>query len=187
MTLFKSILAFGIATVLSLPVWAADDESFSAPDRSVTLDAPARARLGIVVTAAAEQSVRVETKGLGQVQSLDALGQTDADLSVAEAAARASGAALARAQSMFKADVGVSREKLEAAERQAADDAAQLSLAQRKAQAAWGREAPWRDAGPRRALMAKLAGGGVIVRAVLPQPLGPAPEVTVGRLGREAR
>ncbi len=167
---------------------AADEDSFSAPDRSVTLEAPARANLGIAVAAATAQSVKVETRGLGQVQSLDLLGQTDAELSIAESAFRASQAAAARSQGMFKADIGVSRQVLEQAEHQAATDAAQLALAQRKAQAAWGRDAPWKDAAQRRALTARIAAGeAAIVRAVLPSALGPMADVRVERLGARGR
>jgi hypothetical protein len=109
--------------------------------------------------------------------SVDALAQTDADLTVAESAARASQSALTRAENLYKADTGVSRQVLEQAEHQAATDAAQLALAQRKAIATWGRDAPWRDAASRRALMAKIASGdAALVRATLPQSMpGDAP------------
>lgn len=166
---FRSILAVGLLCALISPTWASDEDSYSAPDRSVTLDAPSRARLGIVSAAAAAKPFNAEVRGLGQVLGLDALAQTDADLSVAEAAARASQAALTRAQGMFTADAGVSRQVLEAAEHQAATDAAQLALAQRKSISTWGRDAPWRDAAQRRALMSKIAAGEVtVVRAIFP-------------------
>jgi hypothetical protein len=119
------------------------------------------------------------------VLSIDALAQTDADLSVAEAAARASQAALERAEGLYKADTGVSRQVLETAQHQAATDAAQLALAQRKAIATWGHDAPWRDAAARRAMMAKLASGDVaLVRGTLPQGTGgdAVPPMRVERL-----
>ncbi|MHB1205406.1 MAG: hypothetical protein ACYCZX_07550, partial [Rhodospirillaceae bacterium] len=151
------------------PVWASDEDSYSAPDRSVTLDPESRARLGIVAAAAAAKPINAEVRGLGQVLGLDALAQTDADLSVAEAAAHASQAALIRARGMFAAAAGVSRQVLEAAEHQGATDAAQLALAQRKSIATWGRDAPWRDAGQRRALISKIAAGEIsVVRAIFP-------------------
>ena len=159
---------FAAALFLCAPALASD-EDFSAPDRSVTLDAPSRARLGIVSAAAAAKPFNAEVRGLGQVLGLDTLAQTDADLSVAESAARASQAALTRAQGMFAADAGVSRQVLEAAEHQAATDGAQLALAQRKAIATWGRDAPWRDATQRHTLMTKIAAGDIIVvRAIFP-------------------
>ena len=139
------------------------------PTCSVTLDAATKAHLGIATAAAQAVQYRGDVRGYGQVLGLDTLAQADADLSLAEASARASQAALTRAQGLFNADTGVSRQVLETAEHQAETDAAQLALAQRKAAAAWGHDAPWRDAAQRRALMAKIAGGDVaIVRATFP-------------------
>ena len=171
----SSYLAMMLA-LAAVPAFAADDDdSFSAPDRSVTLDAPTKTRLGIATVAAEPMQYRAEAKGLGQVLGLDAIAQTDADLTVAESASRASQAALARAQGLFNADTGISREKLEAAQHQAASDQAALELARAKSVAQWGREAPWRDANQRRAVMAKLASGDmVIVRATLPAGAPPA-------------
>ena len=96
--------------VLVSPALAADeDDAYSAPDRSVTLDAKARARLGIATAQAKSMDYQIETRGFGQVMSVDALAQTDADLTVAESAARASQSALERAENLYKADTGVSR------------------------------------------------------------------------------
>ena len=158
--------AFMIALTLAVPAAAGDDD-YAAPDRSVTLDAPSTAKLGIATVTAQAKPYQVETHGLGQVLGLDVLGQTDSELSVAESAARASQAALTRAQAMFAADTGISRQALETAEHQAATDNAALMLAQRKAVSAWGRDTPWHNADERRALMAKAA--------------SPAPEARVSR------
>ncbi len=158
----RPVLLLGL--LLGPQAWAA-----APPDHSVTLDPASRARLGITTAAATAKPYRAESRGLGQVLGLEILAQTDADLSVAEAAARTSQAALARAQSMFAADTGISRQALEAAEQQAATDAAQLALAQRKSLAAWGRDAPWRNAAQRRALLARIAAGEVaVIRATFP-------------------
>ena len=178
------------ALALASPALAADEDSYSAPDRSVTLDAAARARLGIVAAAAPAKPFTAEVRGLGQVLGLDVLAQTDADLSVAEAAARSSQAALTRAQGMFAADAGVSRQVLEAAEHQAATDAAQLALAQRKSIGAWGRDTPWRDAAQRRTLMTRIAAGEVaVVKATFPaniiDPAAP-PTMRIEALGGNA-
>ena len=177
------------ASLAAGPALASDDESFSAPDRSVTLEAADAARLGITTVAAEAKSFRTGARGLGVVLGLDALAQTDADLSVAESAAQASQAALTRAQGMFNADTGVSRQVLEAAQRQAVTDAAQLALAQRKSTATWGRDAPWRTAAERRALMQKIAAGDVVViRATLPANIlgSGAPTLRVEPLGARA-
>ena len=173
-----------LAMMLAGSANAADEDAYSAPDRDITLDAATTARLGIAAVAATEQSIQTQARGLGQVLGLDVLAQTDADLSIAESAAAASQAALVRAEGMFKADTGISRQALEAAQHQAATDAAQLSLAQRKAQAAWGRDPPWRDASSRRALMNKLSSGeAVIVRAVLANAPEGQPVMRVEKLG----
>jgi hypothetical protein len=160
---------------------AADDDSFSAPDRSVTLDAGAKARIGIATQTAQATQYNAEARGLGQVLGLEAVAQTDADLTIAESAAHASQAALVRAHGLFGADTGVSRQALEAAEHQATADAAQLALAERKSTAAWGRDAPWRDPEQRHALLAKMAAGdAAIVRATFPEnSLGGVPPASV--------
>ena len=163
---FLLILTLGFSFASA---YAADDDQFSAPERNVTLDASSRGKLGIVTAPAKASNFRSETQGFGQILTIDALGQTDADLSVAEATAQASAAALARAEGLFKADTSVSRQVLETAQRQAVTDAAQLTLAQRKAVATWGREGPWQDAAKRHALLRSVATDKtLLVRATLP-------------------
>lgn len=141
----------------------------------VQLDAPAQQRLGIATLAAQAVQHRAEVSGLGQVVGLDALAQTDAELTGAEAAARSSDAALTRARGLYAADTSVSRQALEAAERQATTDSVQLALARRKSIAAWGRGAPWTSAAQRAALLARVAAGTTaIVRASFPADSGGA-------------
>ncbi len=187
---FSELLS-GVLLVAGLgltPVLAADDDSFSAPDRSVTLDAASRAHLGITTVTAQARAYRAESSGLGQVLGLDVLAQTDADLSIAESAAQASDAALKRAQGLFNADTGISRQALETAQHQATTDTAQLSLAQRKATASWGRDAPWRTSAERRALMAKIGAGTVVIlKATFPTDImagGKTPAIEIVPFGR---
>jgi hypothetical protein len=143
----------------------------------VKLDAPTQQRIGITTLAVQAVQHRAEAQGLGQVIGLDALAQTDAELTGAEAAARSSEAALQRARGLYNADTSVSRQSLEAAERQAATDSVQLALARRKSIATWGRGAPWAAAGQRAALLAKVsAGTTAIVRATFPADAGAASE-----------
>jgi len=159
-------ITFGAATLLAAMCAAAD---------GVQLDAPAQQRLGIATLAAQSVQHRAEVSGLGQVMGLDVLAQTDAELSSAEAAARSSDAALTRARGLYEADTSVSRQALEAAERQATTDSVQLALARRKSIAAWGRGAPWTSAAQRTALLAKVAAGtSAIVRASFPADSGTA-------------
>lgn len=139
----------------------------------LTLDAPTQARIGIATAAAKAVQYRAEVQGLGQVMGIDALAQTDAELTSAEAAARASEAARARALGLFDADTSVSRQALETAQHQATTDASQLVLARRKSIAVWGHDAPLGNPQRRAALLAKIsAGTTAIVRATLPGDLG---------------
>ena len=141
----------------------------------VKLDAPTQQRIGITTLAVQAVQHRAEVQGLGQVMGLEALAQTDAELTSAEAASRASQAALERARGLYNADTSVSRQALEAAERQASTDSVQLELARRKAIASWGRGAPWTTPAQRAALLARIsAGTSAIVRATFPADIGPA-------------
>lgn len=153
-------LALGVATLgITLSSGAAE----------VKLDAPTQQRIGITTRAVQGVQHRAEAEGLGQVMGLDALAQTDAELTGAEAAVRSSDAALARARGLYEADTSVSRQVLEGAERQATTDSVQLALARRKSIAIWGRDAPWVRAAQRTALLAKIsAGTSAIVRATFP-------------------
>jgi hypothetical protein len=85
-----------------------------------------------------------------------------ADLGKAEADARTSEAALKRARELFKIDTAISAETLEAAERQAAGDDAQLRVARARARLSFG-AAPWLGATRREALLAGLSTGSVLV------------------------
>lgn len=181
----KAAVIAAALLLLGAAARAEDDEPFAAPDRSVTLDAQSRARLGIVTVPARASEYRAQVTGLGQVLAVDALAQTDTDLTVAESAARASDAALARAEGLYKADTGVSRQVLETAQHQAATDDAQLALAQRKAMVAWGHDGPWRDAAKRHALLGRIASGdAVLIRATLPPGIETPNTMRVERLGQ---
>jgi hypothetical protein len=152
-----SLLLFGSATfAVSQEAEDAEDE---APERSVTLDTATVGRLGIATAPLEAAQFRAETSGFGVVMAVDVLAQTDADLATAESAVEASRAALARARALFAADTSVSRQTVEAAERQASADAAQLTLAQRRAVAVWGQGLPWRNATERSQLFAQLSAG----------------------------
>jgi hypothetical protein len=141
----------------------------------VKLDAPTQQRIGITTLVVQAVQHRAEVEGLGQVMGLDALAQTDAELTGAEAAVRSSEAALQRARGLYNAETSVSRQVLEAAERQATTDSVQLALARRKAIATWGRGAPWAAAPQRAALLARIsAGTSAIVRATFPADIGPS-------------
>jgi hypothetical protein len=163
-------LAVGILVASSVCVAQEEEEdAYEAPERSVTLDAQARQHLGIIAAAAKEVPYRAEITGLGLVVSLDAIAQTEADLETAEAALVASRAGLERARGLLGADNSISKQSFEAAEKQAAADAAQLALAERKSIAMWGRNAPWRNSQQRASVLAALSTGkSVLIRATFP-------------------
>ncbi|HEU0095413.1 MAG TPA: hypothetical protein VFQ52_03090 [Rhizomicrobium sp.] len=136
----------------------------------LTLKADEVESLGITTAPAQAASWREQVSGYGVVTALDAIAQTDADVMTAQAAAAQSAAAAARARSLSTGEeAAVSGEVLEAAQSKAAADAAALALARRKTESAFGRNAPWRDAASRQAIMARLASGrSVLVRVTFP-------------------
>jgi hypothetical protein len=160
--------ALGLFTPQAAPP-AAVAEPPGAPEEGLSLDPNAVARMGLQTAKAVAAQYRAEITGFGQVAAVDLLAQADSDLATAEATAQASRAALVRARELFQADLSISRQALETAQRQAAVDEAQLALAQRKAVAVFGQHPPWRTAAERSAEMARLTSGmDVLVRATFP-------------------
>jgi hypothetical protein len=161
---------------LAFPLAAYSQDEDEAPDRLVTLDASTVLRLGIVTAPIKAAEYRAETNGFGLVMAYDAMAQTYADLATAEATVQTSETARTRARQLFSADVSISRQTLEAAERQAVADRAQLSLAQRKAEAAWGQGAPWRSAADLSRLLTRLsAGDAALIRVTFSGSVGATP------------
>ena len=158
-----SLLLLASANLAASQEPADEDEP---PDRSVTLDTATVARLGIVTAPLQTAQFRAETSGFGTVMAFDTLAQTDADLATAESAVAASQAALTRARGLFAADISVSRQTVEAAERQAAADTAQLTLIQRRAATVWGQGIPWNNAAQRSRIFAQLLAGDVALARV---------------------
>ena len=144
------------------------DQADAAP--GVGLSAQEVKSLGITTVAARGSEFRHQVAGYGAVMALDAIAQADADTRSAAAAVAQSAAAAARARSLGSGDeAAVSREIVETAESKAASDQAALFLAQRKAQAVFGVNAPFRDAKDRAALLERLTGGkSVLVRVTFP-------------------
>jgi hypothetical protein len=126
--------------------------------------------LGLTVAPAAAAHYQPGVSGYGVVTSLENIAQADSDLVTAQAAVTQSQAAAARARDLSTGEeAAISREQLQVAEAKAASDQAALALARRKADAAFGLNAPWRDAGVRSQVMNDLAAGrAVLVRATFP-------------------
>jgi hypothetical protein len=192
----RRFLAFTLLLVLSgcgksdSGTKPAEKEAESAP--GLTLSSEQVKSLGITTAPATAAQYRQRIDGYGVVTSLDTVAQADAEILTAEAAATQSRAAAARALSLASGEeAAVSREVVETAQSKAAADQAALMLAQRKAEAAFGRGAPWHDAKSRQAIMARLASGKtVLVRVTFPLgSLGGATpgSLQISRLGADAK
>jgi hypothetical protein len=183
----------GLAALLLLAACGKPDEKAAAKEEAevpgITLSADQIAALGITTMPATASQYRAQASGYGVVTALDAIAQTDADFLTAQAATAQSQAAAARAQSLSTGEeAAVSREVVEAAQSKAAADQASLALASRKADAAFGQNAPWHDAASRRAIMARLASGRtVLVRVTFPQESGAPVSLQITRLGASAK
>lgn len=191
---------FGLGSVLScvaaLAILSGCGKSSPAGDKKedtgsqtgVTLTPEQVKSLGITTTPARTATFRRSISGYGVVVALDTIAQADADIASASAAAAQSAAAAARARALSTGDeAAVSQEVVEAAQSKAAADQAALGLAERKFQAVFGLDGPWKTPAQRKAAITKLAGGkAVLVRVTFPLGAlgGRRPqEITVARLG----
>ena len=157
----------------------------------ISLEADDIKALGIQTVSVRAAVFQRQITGYGVVTPLDTIAQSDADYRTASAAAAQSGAAAARARSLGTGEeAAVSREVVEAAQSKAAADAAALALAKRKADAAFGMHAPWRNETERNRLMADLSSGKtVLVRVTFPLGALPGampPKITISRLGSDS-
>jgi hypothetical protein len=149
-------------------------DAAKAPDKEeasgVTLSADEVKGLGVETIAAEPAQYRAEASGYGTVVSLDTIAQADSDLLAARAVAVQSRAAARRDVYLFRDQGGaISREVMETAVAKADSDEAQLTLAQRKAQAAFGLTPPWDSGGRRARIMADLSSGRLaLVRVTFP-------------------
>ena len=138
----------------------------------VTLDAEEQGKLGVSTAMLEPAQFQGTIEGPGIVVAVQPIAQSLADITSAEAAVNASAAALKRAKGLHDAGNAISAEAVEAAERQAVIDAANLSLARTKASVAYGADAPWLDPRRRAAILHKLTtGAAVVVQASFPAGL----------------
>jgi hypothetical protein len=136
----------------------------------VTLTEEQSEGMGLETAKLAMATYRGQLTGYGMVMPFDAIAQSDAERASAEAAAAQSQAAAARARELSSGeDAAVSRETYEAAAAKAATDQAAVLLAQRKADAAFGQNAPWHSNSQRAAILARLQSGrSVLVKVTFP-------------------
>ncbi|HUQ53064.1 MAG TPA: hypothetical protein VM692_12640 [Gammaproteobacteria bacterium] len=185
-----------LCAVISLALAACNRE----PSSDTPLDSaePEAAQLGLVLSAEDREKLGVELDevasatfqptidGPAYVVDAQAVVGAMAELGKAEADARTSQAALKRTRDLFNNDTAVSAEALEAAERAAATDDAQLRIARARATLAFGATAPWLDANRRDPLLAALSGGSMLlISASFPSGLGDVrPDaITLRRVG----
>jgi hypothetical protein len=125
-------------------------------------------KLGLVTQAAQSVEYREETAGYGLVVPHDGIAQAAADLATAQAAERQSRSALERAKQLSGTPGAVSAEVDEAAVRQAAVDAAALTLTMARLSSTVGRNPPWQK-GENDAILRDLASGRIkLLRATFP-------------------
>ena len=136
------------------------------PTLGVALDQDEAQKLGVEVATIATHAYQPFVSGTARVLDAQMTIAPLAELEKAETHARTSQSALKRARDLFRSDTAVSAETLEGAERQAADDDAQVKVARARASLEFGTEAPWLDAGRRESLVAALASGATALVSV---------------------
>jgi hypothetical protein len=164
---------------------AAAHAAEEAPALGVTLDAEQQRKLGVETAEAAATTWQPSIAGPAQVLDPQGLVTAMAEQSKAEAELRSSEAARKRAHDLFGSDTAISAEKLEAAERQASADLAQLEIARTRAALGFGSGAPWLVANRREALLGALTRGStLLVRASFPGglPAGKPEALTLRRV-----
>jgi len=159
----------------------------SKPALGVSLSEEERGKLGVELGDVAAATFQPTLDGPARIVDAQTVVAAMADLDKATAEARTSDVALKRARDLYRADKTVSAETLEAAERQAAADQAQLSVARARASLEFG-AAPWLGAERRERLLASLGRGEtLLVSASFPSGL-PATRpgnLAVRRLGTQ--
>jgi hypothetical protein len=156
------------------------------PALGVQLDVEQQRKLGIATAELESLPYQPSLAGPAHVLDAQLVVASLADLTKAESDARTSAAAVKRARDLFAADVAVSAETLEAAQRQAAADDAQLRVARAHATLEFGVGAPWLDAARRDSLLAALTDGTLaVVSATFPSGFAgePPTRLALHRLG----
>jgi hypothetical protein len=132
------------------------------PALGVALDDEERGKLGVELGDVSAATFQPTLDGPARIIDAQTVVAAMADLDKATAEARTSEVALKRARDLYRADKTVSAETLEAAERQAAADQAQLAVARAHASLEFG-AAPWLAAERRESLLAELSRGEMLL------------------------
>lgn len=151
----------------SAPAPAAEAATEAEAEHGLKLDKEQREKIGLATAPAAASNFLAESPGYGVVLSHESIAVASAEVATAQAAARQSRAALSRTQGLAGTPGALPAETAETAERQAAADAAALTLAERRLTALLGQGAPVKGDGA--SLLSELATGQVrLVRATFP-------------------
>ena len=175
LALYGALLALGGCSGDDPGVEAEAAAEHEQPALGVALDEDEARKLGVEVAPIAAGAYQPSVSGTARVVDVQAAIALLADLEKAETETRTSQSALKRARDLFRSDTAVSAEALDAAERQAATDDAQVKVARARASLEFGRGAPWLDASRRESLVASLASGATaLVSASFPSSLAGA-------------
>ena len=170
---FLACLALAVLSACnrSAPPAAADEAAATTPEETesgVKLTPAEVEKMGIVSASATATTTAAETSGYAVVLTHDVIAQAIADVDTADASARQSRAALARARNLEGTPGAFSAETQETAQRQAAADETALVLARRKLSATFGQSQPWKD-DERSKVLDGVANGTIkLVRATFP-------------------
>lgn len=164
---------FAVALAVSAPAICAGAPAAPgakpAAGRIIALTPADVTRLGIGVIPLKPARYTPRVHGYGVVSDLTALAQTDSAVETAQAAARQSHADVERARALFAQGGAVSKQSLDAAEKQAATDQTGLLLAQRQEVVQFGPQLPWRGDHADASILRDLTSGRVVlVRATFP-------------------
>lgn len=171
MSWFRAVFAVAFAlfaTPAALAGVAAHDAK-PATGRIIVLTGSDIAHLGLRVQPPHPARYTPRVHGYGVVSDLTALATADAAVETAAAAARQSQADVQRARALFAQGGAVSKQSVDAAEKQAATDQAALLLAQRQEVVQFGPQLPWRGKHADASILRDLTSGNVVlVRATFP-------------------
>jgi hypothetical protein len=145
------------------------------------------ARLGLRIAPVTPATYTPRVHGYGVVLDLGALATADAGVATAQAAAHQSAADLGRARALYAQGGAVSKQSVDAAEKQAASDQTALLLAKRQEVVQFGPQLPWRGERGNTSILSELTSGhAILVRATFPMDSVEAalpPEISVAHLG----
>ena len=180
--LLTSALALGAAG-------AARADADDAAAKPVKLASETQAKLGLKSEPLRAKASAATVSGYVKVLDPGPLAQLDSDIDAADAAAQASAAELARAETLNKDGATVATKAVEAARAQARADAGKLALLRRRLALEWGEGLARMAAGQRAQLLTDIAAGkAALVRLDTPSGEGLAGmksvELDLGALGR---